>query len=77
MQRLPPPRKSSLAIELAGVIVLKLALLTVIWFACFADQARPPAEIDAIAQGLLDRVTASPPHQPPHSQEGAPAHAHR
>ncbi|WP_303783205.1 cytochrome oxidase putative small subunit CydP [Azovibrio restrictus] len=77
MKQLPPPIKPSLALELAGVIVLKLALLTVIWFAFFADQPHPPAEIDAVAHGLLDRVSASTPPQPPHPQEGASSHAHR
>jgi len=79
MKLFPPPPKPSLALELAGVIVLKLALLGLIWFVFFADQSRPPVGIDAIAQGLLDRVSASSPpqDQPSHPKEGASSHAHR
>ncbi|OOG42411.1 cytochrome oxidase putative small subunit CydP [Rhodanobacter sp. C05] len=48
----PPRPLRRLTIELFGVIALKIALLTLIWWVAFAPQPKPDASPDAIAHLL-------------------------
>jgi len=62
------PSTLPLARELFLIVLLKLVLLGLIWWACFAHQPRIKGE--ALAEGLLSRVSASssvashPPRNP-------------
>ncbi|WP_342028966.1 cytochrome oxidase putative small subunit CydP [Pseudomonas panipatensis] len=53
------PSTSSLARELALVIVLKTLLLGLLWWAFFDGQPRLARDVQTISTGLLDRVPAS------------------
>jgi len=53
--------KLSLARELCLVVVLKLLLLGLLWWGFFADRTQAYLSDETVAQGLLDRVSASTP----------------
>ncbi|HZY34865.1 MAG TPA: hypothetical protein VFE75_13935 [Rhodanobacter sp.] len=60
--RLVLPRRPlrRLTFELFGVITLKVALLTLIWWVVFAPQPKPDTSPDAIAH-LLAPAAQTPP----------------
>jgi hypothetical protein len=53
-----------LTLELFGVIALKIALLTLIWWVVFAPQPKPDTSAEAIAQRLAPTVHAAPEARP-------------
>lgn len=61
----PPHRPlRRLAVELFGIIALKIAALTLIWWVVFAPQPKPDVSPDAIAQRLAPTAHAPPEAQP-------------
>ena len=53
-----------LTLELFGIVALKLAALTLIWWVVFAPQPKPDVSPDAIAQRLAPTAHAPPEIQP-------------
>lgn len=53
-----------LTLELFGIIALKIAALTLIWWVVFAPQPKPDVNPDAIAQRLAPTAHAPPEIQP-------------
>jgi len=47
-----------LTLELFGIVALKIAALTLIWWVVFAPQPKPDASPGAIAQRLAPAVSA-------------------
>jgi len=64
--RLVLPRRPlrRLTFELFGVIALKIALLTLIWWVVFAPQPKPDVSPDAIAHLLAPATPTSPAGHP-------------
>lgn len=64
--RLVLPRRPlrRLTFELFGVIALKIALLTLIWWVVFAPQPKPDTSPDAIAHLLAPAAPTSPAGHP-------------
>ena len=60
----PPRPLRRLTIELFGVITLKIALLTLIWWVAFAPQPKPDASPDAIAHRMAPTVQTPPAGHP-------------
>ena len=54
-----------LTLELFGVIVLKIALLTLIWWVVFAPQPKPDVSPGAIADRLAPTTSHAPPEVRP------------
>ncbi len=50
--RTPPRPLRRLTLELFGIVALKIAALTLIWWVVFAPQPKPDASPDAIAHRL-------------------------
>jgi hypothetical protein len=61
---LPPPPLRRLTFELFGIVVLKIAALTLIWWVVFAPQPKPDVSPGAIAQRLAPATPAPPEAQP-------------
>ncbi|WEN16058.1 hypothetical protein PY254_05130 [Rhodanobacter sp. AS-Z3] len=54
----PPRPLRRLTLELFGVIALKIAALTLIWWVVFAPQPKPDASAAAIAERLAPTKSA-------------------
>ena len=61
----PLRRLRRLTLELFGVIVLKIALLTLIWWVVFAPQPKPDVSPGAIADRLAPTTSHAPPEVRP------------
>lgn len=60
----PPRPLRRLTAELCAIIVLKIALLTLIWWVAFAPQPQSDVSPDAIAQRLAPTAHAPPEARP-------------
>ncbi len=61
---LPQRPLRRLTLELFGIIALKIALLTLIWWVVFAPQPKPDVSPAAISQLLAPTPHASPEAHP-------------
>lgn len=56
----PRPPLRRLTLELFGVIALKIAVLSLIWWMVFAPQPKPDTSPDAVAQRLAPASHSTP-----------------
>ncbi len=56
----PSRPRSRLVRELAWILLIKVILLSALWYAFFRPAERPVLDSRTVAQGLLDRSTVSP-----------------
>lgn len=61
---LPARPLRRLTLELFGVIALKIALLTLIWWVAFAPQPKPDVSPEAIAHRLAPAAQTPPAGHP-------------
>jgi hypothetical protein len=66
LKGIPAPQRPlrRLTLELFGVIALKIAALTLIWWVVFAPQPKPDVSASAIAQRLAPTSHATPEARP-------------
>ncbi len=62
--RTAPRPLRRLTLELFGIVALKLAALTLIWWMVFAPQPKPDVSPAAVAQRLAPASPAPPEAQP-------------
>ncbi len=63
MNQAPPTsrwrQRPSLIAEIAALLVLKLAVITALWFAFFGPETRIEVNPATVSQGVLDRSPAA------------------